>query len=126
MTRDPDSTDLVRVIKAARDADPGTRIEFRDRVVAHGERAIAPMSEWLGDERLAPFAIRVLERIGREPELRSVVVKALKGVDVSALPAPVIEDLDAAMGALGVPARYRAGARAKAASAVGSRGTVQA
>lgn len=59
--------DLEQLLTEARDADPGDRINLRDPIAAHGEVAIDAMTDWLGDSRLAAFAIRVLERIGREP-----------------------------------------------------------
>ena len=67
------------------------------------------MSDWLADERLAPFAIRVLERIGQQPEAHAAVLKALREADVTQMSAPALADLDAAQASLGVPTRYRAG-----------------
>ncbi len=83
--------------------EPGDRIGLRDAIADHGEAAIDAMSDWLGDRRLAAFAIRVLERIGRQPEGRAAAVAALAAIDRSELPAHLVDDLDRALTALGNP-----------------------
>ncbi len=85
----------------AREADPGDRITLRDAIAAHGELAIEAMTDWLGDPRLVAFAIRVLERIGRQPAERAAVVDVLVAVDQTELPKHVIDDLDRSLMALG-------------------------
>lgn len=94
---------LDELLTRARDAEPADRIDLRDQISAHGEAAIDAMSDWLGDRRLAAFAIRVLERIGREPEERAAAVAALAAIDRSELPAHLVEDLDRSLTALGSP-----------------------
>lgn len=91
------------VLTAARDAEPSERIEFRDQIAAHGEDAIEAMTEWLGDPRLAAFAIRVLEVIGRDPERRSSVADVLQAIDREELPAHLGRDVDAALAILRPP-----------------------
>ena len=95
------TSDLDDLLAASRDAAPSERIQFRDPIAGLGQTAIEPMSDWLGDHRLAPFAIRVLARIGEDPSNRSAVVDTLRGVDRSELPVHVIEDLDRALTGLG-------------------------
>lgn len=95
-------SELDELLTEAREADPGDRINLRDPIAAHGEVAIDAMTDWLGDPRLAAFAIRVLERIGREPAQRSAVLGVLGAVDRSELPPHLAGDLDGALAALGV------------------------
>lgn len=95
------ASELDDLLTQAREADPGDRITLRDPIAAHGEVAIEAMVDWLGDPRLAAFAIRVLERIGREPEQRSAVIAALGAVDRTELPQHLVGDLDSALAALG-------------------------
>lgn len=99
--------DLDEHLTAARDAEPAQRIGLRDPIAAHGEAAIDAMSDWLGDRRLAAFAIRVLERIGRQPEERPAVIAVLSGVDRADLPAHLLGDLDRSLAALGNPPGQR-------------------
>ncbi len=89
------------------------RIELRDAIAAHGEMAIDAMTDWLGDERLAAFAIRVLERIGRNPATRNAVLGVFGTVDREELPSHLAGDVDGALAALGRPkSAPRAGSRA--------------
>jgi hypothetical protein len=98
-------SELDDLLTRAREADPGDRINLRDPIAAHGELAIEAMTDWLGDSRLAAFAIRVLERVGREPALRPDVVDVLVSVDRTELPEHLIGDLDRALTSLDVPTR---------------------
>jgi hypothetical protein len=106
------SDDLDALLAKARDAEPSDRIELRDALAGHGENAIEAMTEWLGDPRLAAFAIRVLERIGRQPESRTAVLDVLMAVDREELPPHLAGDVDRALDGLGHPkADARAGLR---------------
>jgi hypothetical protein len=67
-------SDLDELLRRARKADPSSRIDLRDPIAAHGEQAIEAITDWLSEPRLFGFAIRVLERIGREPAQRPAVV----------------------------------------------------
>ena len=122
MTRD--LADLDAALDAARDADPGTRIELRDAIAAHGEDAIDAMTDWLGDPRLAAFALRVLARISRDEASREAVVAHLRAVDRDELDPPVIRDLDATLASLGAT-RGRPAARSTG-SGTGGRTAAQA
>ena len=93
---------LDSLLTAARDAGPQDRITYRDPIAAHQELAIEAMTDWLGEPRLAAFAMRVLERLGQDPEHRSAVVAILNSVDRDMQPVPVLRDLDATLLALGV------------------------
>jgi hypothetical protein len=105
---------LDSLLIAARDADPGERIYLRDPIAAHGEAAIEAMTDWLGDERLAAFAVRVLQVIGRTDETRAAVIEVLTAVRREETSATVATDLDQALAALGwsrrVPVTRKAGA----------------
>jgi hypothetical protein len=73
--------DLGTLLDRARIAGPLDCIEFRDPIVACGERALDAMTDWLADPRHAAFAVRVLERIGRKRANRGAVVTTLAAVD---------------------------------------------
>lgn len=78
--------ELDDLLTQAREADQQTRIALRNPIAAYSELAIDAMADWLGDARLAGFAIRVLERIGQQQALRSTVISTLAGVDVGTFP----------------------------------------
>ena len=69
--------DLTGLLARARRAGPAHRIEWRDRIAAHGRPAIEAIRPWLAEPRLAAFAIRVIERVGRSGE-RDVAVEVLR------------------------------------------------
>jgi hypothetical protein len=70
--------DLTELLAHARRAGPVHRIEWRDRIAAHGRPAIEAVRPWLADSKYAAFAIRVIERVGRDGE-REVAVEVLRG-----------------------------------------------
>ena len=90
-------------LAAAREASPSDRIEFRDSIAAHGENAIEAMTDWLAEPRLAAFAIRVLECIGRQQETKRAVLEVFAAVDREELPAHLVGDVDQALAGLGGP-----------------------
>jgi hypothetical protein len=94
-------TDLDELLTTAAEADAATRIELRDPIAAHSALAADAMTDWLGDPRLAAFAIRVLGRIGREPSERAMVIDILASVDRTELPEHLGRDLDSTLAALG-------------------------
>lgn len=102
-------SELDDLLTQAREADQQTRIALRNPIAAHGELAIDAMADWLGDTRLAGFAIRVLERIGQGQGLRSTVISTLAGVDRAELPAHLVGDLDWTLGQLGYAQPTRSG-----------------
>ncbi len=103
--------DLQELLAQARRAGPLDRIEFRDRIAAHGASAVPDLIEWLPDDTLAGFAVRVLERIGREADSRQAAIDALVGARLGAAP-PVRTDIDTVLAGLGHRAT-RASQRAK-------------
>lgn len=59
---------LAKLLKRAEDADPATRIDWRDPIAAHGAAALEALTPWLKVPTLAAFAIRVIARIGLDGE----------------------------------------------------------
>lgn len=105
-------TDLDQLLEAAKAAGPGERIEFRDRIAAHGARAMPSLRHWLLDPRLGAFAVRTLEKIAREPVHREVVLNAFASLDPQVIAEPLARDVsDAVVRLRGSPAR--SGVRAK-------------
>jgi len=93
-----DGLGLKALLSAAAAAEPGERIEFRDSIVAFGRESIAPMASWLGDRRLGGFAVRVLVRIGEEPQYANVVLDVLQSIDRDTLTDPLSRDVSDAVG----------------------------
>jgi hypothetical protein len=60
--------ELSALLNEAETASPMHRIEWRDRIAAHGARAIEAVRPWLASPVLAAFAIRVIERAGTNGE----------------------------------------------------------
>ena len=59
---------LATLLADARDADPAHRIDWRDRIAAHGAAAIEAVGPWLREPTLAAFAIRIIARAGLDGE----------------------------------------------------------
>jgi hypothetical protein len=51
---------LNDLLSAAKDAGPGDRIQYRDRIAAHGPAAVASVAPWTRDPALGGFAVRVI------------------------------------------------------------------
>jgi hypothetical protein len=64
---EPDS-ELGLLLEDAASAPPETRIEYRDRVAAHGAEAVAAMEAWVEQGRSPGFAIAVLEAVGKSAD----------------------------------------------------------
>ena len=92
---------LADLLGQAAAADSLVRIDFRDRIAAHGEPAIEAMADWLVDPRLAAFAIRVLQQIGLDEKHRPAVIAMLRGMDREDLAPGLGGDVDAALTGLG-------------------------
>jgi hypothetical protein len=99
------SGDLPGLLAGAEGAGPADRIEWRDRIAAFGAPAISAVAPWLADARLAAFAIRVIERAGRDGE-REAAVAALRRARHRVDPR-VRPDLDRALLGLRLPRRTR-------------------
>ena len=72
------ASELRKLLAGAEQAGPVHRIEYRDRIAAHGQPAIEAIAPWLADPALAAFAIRVIERVGRDGE-QEAAVETLRG-----------------------------------------------
>ena len=72
--------ELVALLKGAEAAPQEHRIEWRDRIAAHGADAIEGVRPWLVSENLAAFAVRVIERAGinGDAALASRVLRAAR------------------------------------------------
>jgi hypothetical protein len=115
-------TDLKELLDAARNADAGSRIEFRNAIAAHGTHAIAPMAEWLNDPRLAAFAVRVLHRVADDPEARTDVVAALSAFDRRRVAPQIASDIAFVLAGLRPPTLPRGAAKSNERHQVSSPG----
>ncbi len=95
--------ELAALLEEARSAPPDRRIEWRDRIAAHGASAIDGIRPWLADDVLAAFAVRVIERVGvnGEAELASQVLRSER----AHVPAEVSADVTWALQRLRTAAR---------------------
>lgn len=77
---------LALLLEEARTASPARRIEWRDRIAAHGAEAIEGVRPWLADPALAGFAIRVIERAGNAGE-KTLAARILRAARAGVAPA---------------------------------------
>lgn len=61
---------LSSLLKEAEQASRVDRIEWRDRIAAHGKDAIDAVKPWLESQALSAFAIRVIERAGTNGQIK--------------------------------------------------------
>src|SRR6187551_2165928 len=85
--------ELDTLLEAAKAAQPGDRIQWRDPISACGAEAIPAMTEWIRDAKLGAFAVTVLERIAADSAHRSHVIRTLQAANHDQLPAPVARDV---------------------------------
>ncbi len=90
-------TDLDELLQAASKSSPGTRIQYRDPIAAHGSGAIGPMVDWIPSPKLGAFAVRVLTKIGQDAAHKGQVVAALRDCDRRGLDPNVARDVDDAI-----------------------------
>src|ERR1035437_8076015 len=64
---------LEEALAGARDADRVTRIQWRDRIAAHGAAGIDAVFEWAGDAEFGAFAVRVIEAAGKRGSLDEAI-----------------------------------------------------
>ena len=64
---EPDA-ELGHLLEDAASAPPETRIEYRDRIAAHGADAVVAMEAWVEQGRSPGFAIAVLEAVGKSAD----------------------------------------------------------
>jgi hypothetical protein len=84
--------ELETLLAGAAAASPGKRIEYRDPIATHGLAAIAPMRQWLGDDRLAAFAVRTLIAIAKDQTHRLAVIEVLRSIDLSTASPIAVDD----------------------------------
>jgi hypothetical protein len=95
---------LASLLQAAAEAAPDRRIEFRDRIAAHGEAAIKSVSPWLADPALGAFAVRVIRK-AVDADTLPVALACLRSAKTSAGSGGVTRDIEEAIKALRPPAR---------------------
>jgi hypothetical protein len=107
--------ELAALLDEAQSAPPARRIEWRDRIAAHGDRAIEGVRPWLADGVLAAFAVRVIERVGTngEPALASQVLRSAR----PRMPSSVTDDVTWALQRLKAASRAETPRPPKAATA---------
>lgn len=96
-----DTVDLGTLLKRAAAASPNDRIGFRQPIAAHGAAAVPMMAQWLSDQRLGAFAVRVLEVIAAQG-VRKDAVAALAEGRWSAGSEGIRSDVENALAGLGV------------------------
>lgn len=79
-------TELSALLHEAETASPMHRIQWRDRIAAHGVRAIEGVRPWLESPVLAAFAIRVVERAGTNGEA-ALAIEVLRSARSTVPPA---------------------------------------
>lgn len=87
--------ELAPLLEGAKAASPATRIGWRDRIAAHGPRAIEAVKPWLADPVLSAFAIRVIEQAGAHGDL-ALATQVLR-TSRSRVPAAAKGDVDWAL-----------------------------
>ena len=91
---------LDDLLRRARAADGGTRINLRDPIAASGAQAVARLGPWLTDPRLGAFAVRTIERAATSPEAVSLARNVLSEALTSCVE-PVRSDIVDALKRLG-------------------------
>lgn len=102
--RVPGSTQtLLDLLEEAREADLGSRIDWRDRIAAHGADAIREIRPWLAEPSTVSFAIRVIERAAvTDTESRQLSIEALRAVRGESFAESARRDAEDALKRLGV------------------------
>src|ERR1035437_6515731 len=95
---------LDELLAAAAAADGMTRINFRDPIAAFGPDAIHRLEPWLGDARLASFAVVTIERVAGQTDQADLAGASLGSARASC-DETVRDDIDSALARLGRPAR---------------------
>lgn len=91
---------LDNLLRRAEAADGLTRIELRDPIAAFGIDAVRALESWLADPRLAPFAVRTIERAAAQPGVTASARAALQR-HRSGFSKSAVGDIDAALSRLG-------------------------
>ena len=97
---------LLDLLEQAREADRGSRIDFRDPIAAHGVAAINQIRSWLGDPAMVSFAIRVIEKAALAgDEAHSLAIETLRVVRGDRFAEPALRDAEEALRRLGAASR---------------------
>lgn len=99
-------------LAAAAKADGSNRIEFRDRIAAFGSEAIRRLEPWIGDARLAAFAVLTIKRageLGALAEAGEVLRRA-----ASKAQGRTADDITSALQGLGLPTKAARTAKPRA------------
>lgn len=76
-----EAIELMDLLEEARDADPGRRIEYRDRIAHFGRLAVQEVRPWLSEAQLGAFAVRVIERASTvDSAAETLAVEALVAI----------------------------------------------
>jgi hypothetical protein len=97
-------------MRLAAGADRGTRIEYRDALVAFGLDAVRHCAAWLDDDELRVFAILVMERAAADPRALPAAIETFQA-GRRACPPSDRPYLEGALRRLGVVPRASATAR---------------
>ncbi len=97
---------LDELLASAGSADGMTRFEFRDPIAAFGEEAIQRLEPWIGDARLARFAVLTIACAGVRPSVAGLARTSLHRARTGC-PKWVRDDIDAALAGLGRSARVQ-------------------
>ncbi len=103
---------LVRLLRSAAKASGDVRIEYRDRIAAHGTDAIGAMEAWIAEGNSPGFAIIVIEAVGRAGESRPAITTLRRLRDQAPDWVSVIEPAIARIQATGDPTPRAASRRA--------------
>ena len=87
-------TSLEQLLADAERAPPGSRIDYRDRIAAHGTDALPALVAWLTTDRLGFFSARVIAEIAKN--LRQPAIQALRDAREHA-PVGVLREIDAVL-----------------------------
>jgi len=82
-------------------ASPGTRIDYRDEIVAHGDAAVPAVEAWLTNSAMSFFACRVLEYLARSGS-RAASASLVRSRTASRIEDAVRDEIQAACLRLGL------------------------
>ena len=97
--RESSEPSLDEALKHARQADRAGRIQWRDRIAAHGPEAIDAVAPWVADAELGAFAVRVIEATAKFGE-SDAAIATLGSVLRVAPTASIRGDVEAALARL--------------------------
>lgn len=90
---------LDELLKAAKEADGLSRMDYRDPIAAFGKRAIEALAPWLLDKRLGGFAVRTIQLASADADNLDIAIAVLRDARGRA-PEPIGDDIAQALVAL--------------------------